>query len=165
AAGITGPVSVKLPPAAPTRVPGGSLTLGCAVTNASTQTCTWQIQEGANGGPVNGSGLFPATTTPGTYHLKATSQADSTKSDTATITVMTLDPGVWVNVTPGAIDLNQSSFTNDNFGMQDILVDPVNPTDLYAFTCHQAVWKSTELGLAGGRPNHPGPGCRQGHRR
>ena len=54
--------------------------------------------------------------------------------------------GVWTDVTPAAIDLNPASFNNDNFGMQDIVADPARPTDLYAFTCHQGVWKSVDFG-------------------
>jgi hypothetical protein len=55
-------------------------------------------------------------------------------------------PGVWTNVTPAAIDLNPSSFNNDNFGVQDVVVDPARLSDLYAFTCYQGVWKSTDFG-------------------
>jgi hypothetical protein len=55
-------------------------------------------------------------------------------------------PGVWTNVTPAAIDLNGASFNNDNFGVQDVVVDPARPGDFYAFTCHQGVWKSIDFG-------------------
>ena len=55
-------------------------------------------------------------------------------------------PATWTNVTPAGIDLNGSSFNNDNFGVQDVLVDPARASDLYAFTCHQGVWKSADYG-------------------
>ena len=54
--------------------------------------------------------------------------------------------GVWTDVTPAGIDLNPASFNNDNFGVQDIVADPARPGDLYAFTCHQGVWKSVDFG-------------------
>jgi hypothetical protein len=54
--------------------------------------------------------------------------------------------GVWTNVTPPGISLNGMDFQRDNFGIQDILVDPVRPSDLYMFICHQGVWKSTDYG-------------------
>ena len=53
---------------------------------------------------------------------------------------------MWENVTPAGIDLNQASFGGDNFGVQDIVVDPARSSDFYAFTCHQGVWKSTDYG-------------------
>jgi hypothetical protein len=51
--------------------------------------------------------------------------------------------GTWTNVTPAAISLAEG---NDNFGVQDILVDPVRPNDFYGFVCHQGVYKSTDYG-------------------
>src|SRR5450755_57649 len=55
--------------------------------------------------------------------------------------------GTWTNVTPAAIDLDAASFNHDNFGVQDVLVDPARPSDLYAFTCFQGVWKSADYGV------------------
>src|SRR6186713_2017839 len=52
----------------------------------------------------------------------------------------------WTDVTPAGISLTQSDFNNDNYGAQDVLVDPVRPSDLYAFFCHQGVYKSTDYG-------------------
>ena len=52
--------------------------------------------------------------------------------------------GVWQNVTPAGLDMSPS--LSDNFGAQDVLADPVRPSDLYAFVCHQGVWKSTDYG-------------------
>src|ERR1700734_509293 len=53
------------------------------------------------------------------------------------------EPGTWVNVTPAAIALTGQ----DNYGMQDVLVDPPHPNTAYAFTCRFGVWKSTDYGL------------------
>jgi hypothetical protein len=57
-----------------------------------------------------------------------------------------VSPATWTDVTPVGIDLNGSSFNNDNFGVQDVLVDPARASDLYVFTCHQGVWKSADYG-------------------
>jgi len=48
---------------------------------------TWSIQEGAAGGTITQSGVYTAPTTAGTYHVIATSQADTTKSATIPVTV------------------------------------------------------------------------------
>ncbi|MBP9112406.1 MAG: hypothetical protein KBF88_06325 [Polyangiaceae bacterium] len=81
----------------------------------------------------------------------ALTQTDGGSSDTGVVTGdagnTTLgQPGVWTNVTPAAITLNPSAFNNDNFGINDVLTDPARPSDFYAFTCHQGVWKSTDYG-------------------
>jgi hypothetical protein len=54
--------------------------------------------------------------------------------------------GMWANVTPMGVSLVQSDFGGDNYGAQDVLVDPVRPSDLYAFFTHQGVYKSTDYG-------------------
>lgn len=54
--------------------------------------------------------------------------------------------GAWADVTPAAINLDPTAFNNDNFGMQDVVVDPARSSDLYAFTCYQGVWKSVDFG-------------------
>lgn len=60
--------------------------------------------------------------------------------------------GVWTNVTPAGIDLTAgysqtvTSNTDDNYGVQDIVADPVTASTLYAFVCYQGCWKSTDYG-------------------
>jgi hypothetical protein len=55
--------------------------------------------------------------------------------------------GTWADVTPAAINLELNGLgNNDNFGIQDVLVDPNNANILYAFTCYQGVWQSTDYG-------------------
>ena len=67
------------------------------VTGTSNTAVTWTVME-ASGGSVNASGLYTAPGTPGTYHVVATSQADSSKSDTATATVEAGNPGISVTI-------------------------------------------------------------------
>ena len=57
--------------------------------SAAIAAVTWSVQEGAPGGSVTAAGVYTAPGTAGTYHLVATSQADATKSATATVTVAT----------------------------------------------------------------------------
>lgn len=60
--------------------------------------------------------------------------------------------GVWQNVTPGGISLSAGysqtvgGSTDDNYGVQDILNDPVSPNVFYAFTCYQGMWRSVDWG-------------------
>jgi hypothetical protein len=61
--------------------------------------------------------------------------------------------GTWTNVTPAGIDLNPASFNSDNYGVQDVLADPARPSDVYAFTCHQGVWKSVDYGVTWNKIN------------
>jgi hypothetical protein len=76
------------------------------------------------GAPI-GTGGNPACANPG---FKPTRPATGT-------------PDVWQNVTPPGINLSS------DYGAQDVLVDPVRPSDLYAFICRQGVYKSTDYGL------------------
>jgi hypothetical protein len=54
--------------------------------------------------------------------------------------------GVWENVTPASVNLDQAYKGGDNYGVQDVLADPVRPSDLYAFICQQGAWRSTDYG-------------------
>ena len=71
----------------------------------------------------------------------------------STISAHASAPLGWTNVTPSAINLVGSSFNNDNYGVQDVLADPARPSDLYAFTCYQGVWKSVDYGLTWAKVN------------
>jgi len=67
--------------------------------------------------------------------------------DSGPVGIVTGMPGLWENVTPGTVNLDPGGFGNtDNYGVQDILADPVRPSDLYAFICYQGVWRSTDFG-------------------
>jgi hypothetical protein len=59
------------------------------------------------------------------------------------------EQGIWQNVTPAGINLDVNyPYSAANFGVQDVLADPVRPADFYAFTCYNGVWKSTDYGLS-----------------
>ena len=80
-------------------VAGKSADFAATVTGAPTSDVTWKVEEGENAGEIQTRGAYSkegeislystytAPKTPGTYHLVATSTADTTKSATAEITV------------------------------------------------------------------------------
>jgi hypothetical protein len=56
--------------------------------------------------------------------------------------------GVWRNVTPSGVSLDPNfACSQCNYGVQDVVVDPVIPGDLYAFICYQGVWRSRDYGV------------------
>ncbi len=57
------------------------------VTGSSNTAVTWTITEGSAGGTISATGLYAAPSTAGTYHVVATSQADTTKSKSLPVTV------------------------------------------------------------------------------
>jgi hypothetical protein len=59
--------------------------------------------------------------------------------------VVSGSPGEWVNVTPSDISLDANT-PKDNYAVQDVVVDPARPSDLYAFVCYQGVWRSQDFG-------------------
>jgi hypothetical protein len=90
-----GTASITVPPVAMTIFPGTD-TLGpnglrnflATVTGASNPAVAWTITEGAAGGTVDVNGKYVAPAAQGTFHIVATSVADTTKNATATVTVM-----------------------------------------------------------------------------
>ncbi len=140
-------VTLTISPKGVAIAPSGSETFTCTVTGSTNTACTWQVTE-TGGGSVTSAGVYKAPATVGTYHVVATSAADTTKSDTATVVVTApATPGVWINVTPAGIDLNSSDDNGDNFGFNDVLADPMHPSDVYAYVCYQGVWKSSDFGV------------------
>jgi hypothetical protein len=91
-------VFVAISPAAPTVFAGATQTFTATVTGTSNTAVTWSVQEGAAGGSITSAGVYTAPQAVGAFHVIATSQADSTKSGTATVTV----PPVAVTVSPNA---------------------------------------------------------------
>lgn len=80
---------------------GGTKTFSATVQGSSNTAVNWNVREGAAGGNITSAGLYTAPAAAGTYHVIATSQADSTRTATATIIV----PAVSVTVSPAAATL------------------------------------------------------------
>jgi len=79
-------VAVSLSPTAATVKPSASYTFTASVTGTTNTAVNWSVVE-SGGGSVSSTGVYTAPATAGTYHVKATSQADATVSATATVTV------------------------------------------------------------------------------
>jgi len=83
-----------------TTAPGATHQFHATVTGMSDTAVTWSVEEAA-GGSVDSSGLYTAPGLSGTYHVRATSNADAAAFDRATVDVSGsgLKDGVWVNYT------------------------------------------------------------------
>jgi hypothetical protein len=79
-------VSVAVAPSSVTLQTGASQTFVATVSGTSSTGVTWSVVE-AGGGNISNAGAYTAPNTVGTYHVKAVSLADSSKSAQATVTV------------------------------------------------------------------------------
>jgi len=62
------------------------------VLNDVTTTVTWSVDEGSAGGSVTAAGLYTAPASAGTFHVRATSTADTAAYGEATVTVTAATP-------------------------------------------------------------------------
>lgn len=93
-------VSISINPKAAMVKANGMTQFTGTVVGASKHDAKWSVKENG-GGTVTQTGLYTAPATPGIYHLVVSSVADTTKSDTATVTVTALDADK-LTVTPQA---------------------------------------------------------------
>ncbi|HVZ61658.1 MAG TPA: LamG-like jellyroll fold domain-containing protein [Terriglobales bacterium] len=97
-------VQVTVSPTTTSVQAGASSQFAAAVTGVTDTRVTWTTTNGA----VSASGLYVAPSTTGTYQVKATSVADTTKSATATVTVTAIPPPpqtVSIGLQPGSVTL------------------------------------------------------------
>lgn len=80
------PVSVVVSPGSASVVVGGTVTFSAAVSNTANTAVTWAVSESACG-TITSGGVYTAPSSAGTCHVVATSVADSSRSDTVTVTV------------------------------------------------------------------------------
>lgn len=81
---------------------GGTQTFTAGVINVQDASVTWSVAE-ANGGTIDAqTGAYTAPQAGGTYHVVATSVADPTKSDTATVSVQAGSTGMVITVPGGS---------------------------------------------------------------
>lgn len=95
-------VAITIAPTTATVRANATQTFTATVTNSTNTGVTWSVQEGATGGTVTSAGLYTAPATAGTYHVVATSLADTSKTATATVTVT---PLVGISITPTAVNV------------------------------------------------------------
>jgi len=98
------PVTITISPTTASVAPAATQTFTAAVTHAGNTTVSWSVFEGAAGGSVTNAGIYTAPAKAGTYHVVATSQADTTKTAVATVTVPI---GVIVTPTSATITFGQ----------------------------------------------------------
>jgi hypothetical protein len=98
---VAQPVAVTVTPSVASTLPSGTINFQASVagTAAGQSTAvTWSVQE-AGGGTVSAAGVYTAPAITGTYHVVATSVADTSKKDTATVSVVSA-PAIAVSVSP-----------------------------------------------------------------
>ncbi len=83
----SGPVSVFISPGAATAKPDGVTQLHAAASQTLDAAVTWSVKEGDRGGTVSSTGLYTAPSSPGVYHVVASSRLDPAWSATAAIHV------------------------------------------------------------------------------
>ena len=86
-------VAVAVAPVTAALLAGAQQQFAAAVTGSSNTAVIWSVQE-SGGGTVSASGLYTAPATAGTFHVRATSVADPTKSASATVTVTAVSVGI-----------------------------------------------------------------------
>src|SRR6202034_391331 len=89
------PVSVSVPPSAAHMIAGAQQIFKATVSNTSNTTVTWSVGgsgcSGTSCGTISSNGLYTAPSTvpnPAQISITATSVADTTKSSTATVTII-----------------------------------------------------------------------------
>jgi hypothetical protein len=133
--------SVTISPKTVNVVAGGTTTFTATVSNLSNSAVTWKVQETSGCGSVTTGGAYAAPPAAAICHVVATSVADSTKSDVATVTV-TAPVVIKVAVTP-------STVTMDACTSRTFTATVTGNTD-------QAVAWSVAEGSAGGSVNSGG---------
>ena len=103
------PVTVTVSPSPAATNSCLTLTFSATVTNATNHSVTWSVQEGAAGGTITAGGVYTAPASAGTYHVVATSVADSTKTAVSTVTVT--DRIVSVAVSPSSTTVSPGGTT------------------------------------------------------
>jgi hypothetical protein len=78
-------ISVSIAPATANVVAGGRVAFTATVAGTTDQGVLWSVAEGQTGGSVDATGKYTAPATSGSYHIVATSHADSTRSATALV--------------------------------------------------------------------------------
>lgn len=81
-------ISITLEPATVTLHTEESQLFSAIVRGTDNNKVTWRVQERGTGGNITPDGLYTASTVSGTFHVVATSQADTSKTATAVVTVL-----------------------------------------------------------------------------
>ena len=99
---------VIISPAAASISTGATQAFTATVSGTTNKAVTWSVQEGSTGGYISSAGVYSAPTVAGTYHVVATSQADTSKKAVATI-VVTAPATVAVTISPTTASISTGS--------------------------------------------------------
>jgi len=132
-------VQVSISPAMANLNQGGTQSFTAVVTGTSNSAVNWTLQEGAAGGSVTNTGAYTAPSKSGTFHVIATSQADTTQSATATVTVAAVV--IFLNQTGVTLD------TGDQFAFVANVTGTVNTAVSWAIQEGPAGGNITNSGL------------------
>lgn len=113
-AGVTVQPGVQVLPQAVTLQVNGMQQFSATVSGSSNQAVTWSVVGGSANGTITTSGFYTAPATvpnPAQVTVVATSQADTTQSGAATVTVIAAIPSIAVTPNP----VNVSIFTTQQF--------------------------------------------------
>jgi hypothetical protein len=102
-------ISVGVTPASVTLGIPATQSFSATVANSTNSSVLWSVLEGASGGSITSAGIYTAPIHAGSFHVIATSAADSTKSATALITVTA--PAPVFSSTPGTSAAEGSSYS------------------------------------------------------
>jgi len=143
-------ISVVISPAAAHIAPSGAQQFNATVKGASNTSVSWSIQEGAPGGSITDGGLYTAPASAGTYHVIATSKAESSATASAAVIVNKAGdcanlpaPGKWENISPLVTPPGNGS--GKNFS-ESIAVDPFDAATVYWGSGYGGIFKSTDCG-------------------
>jgi hypothetical protein len=156
-------VTVKVQATTGVVLPGQKILLSALVGGKPDQAVEWSLKEGEAGGSIALASDYPdtahggplwvytASNTPGTYHAIAKAIADPRHPDTVALVVQPFvsgcitrsdEIGSWQNITPRQVDLTRGDF----FGLQAMVVDPINPSTIYVGRAREGIYKSTDCG-------------------
>jgi len=106
-------VAVTVSPKTGTVVQDASFSLSAQVTGTNNLAVQWSVEGGDDNGTVSSTGVYRAPRRAGTFTVTATSVADPTKSDSATLTVDPIVvPTVAVSVTPKTATVGPGAVVN-----------------------------------------------------
>lgn len=157
------PVTIQVQATTSIVLPGQKVLLAAKTSGADPKDLEWSLAEGETAGSIRLSADYPdatrsgplwvytASNTPGTYHVITKAPADPQNSVTTRFVVQPFvngcsprsdEVGVWQNITPSQVDLTRG----DYFGMQAIVIDPINPSTIYTGRAMDGIYKSTDCG-------------------
>ncbi len=116
-------VTIAVSPSEVALLPGTSQQFTASVSGLPDGSVTWSVAEGDAGGSIDADGNYTAPQATGTYHVVATSRAETSHTAQATVKVTTA-PAISIDPTSATLDPGATQrFTATVIGMPDTSVD------------------------------------------